>query len=621
MPTSIGEKNGGRFNFLRKGQLTDNNTTPLEEKMKTKMMCIILAACMLLTLMPAVSFAEPTHSHCECGGNTLVGTHTSHSSDVTYQPWNPGQTPSFDSNGNYYLTGNVTLESTVQINKTVRICLNGYTITCEKDVPMELNSYNFSHLILCDCKGTGKFKGCESDSVYNSGPNEARGGCVCLYYGRLTAYGVEFTGSRVRSGGAINCNTSACIVNLFNVKITNNRATKNGAAYSRFGYGGGITLNGGNLNMYGGEITGNSADVYGGAIVPLEKATVNLDGVKITNNTAGYFGGAIYYGYDTKINLKGDTVMMNNKCGKDEHNIYIGTGKYTVINADGLTKNAKIGISFSSELIEPGKAFVPPVFATADDASRYKNFFADNKNYYVNYTEENGRALLNISDTAACDHVGGSATCKKRAVCERCGKEYGSFAEHNFAKLVNNVYRYSEADCVTPAKYREVCTLCDAVGKIFEYGSALGHNEVTDAAKAPTCTETGLTEGSHCSVCNEVFTKQNVIASLGHKWNNGEVTKEATPGVKGERTFTCSVCKGTRVEEIPALPTYKKGDVDANDRVDVSDARLALRAAVKLDTLTGTAFLAADVDGDNAITVGDARMILRVAVKLDTFDD
>ncbi|MBQ2895073.1 MAG: hypothetical protein IJE26_00005, partial [Oscillospiraceae bacterium] len=31
--------------------------------------------------------------------------------------------------------------------------------------------------------------------------------------------------------------------------------------------------------------------------------------------------------------------------------------------------------------------------------------------------------------------------------------------------------------------------------------SVAGHKEVTDAAAAPTCTESGLTEGKHCSVC------------------------------------------------------------------------------------------------------------------------
>ena len=49
-----------------------------------------------------------------------------------------------------------------------------------------------------------------------------------------------------------------------------------------------------------------------------------------------------------------------------------------------------------------------------------------------------------------------------------------------------------------------------------------GHTEVIDEAKAPTCTETGLTEGKHCSVCGEVLTAQTVIPETGHTYTAEE---------------------------------------------------------------------------------------------------
>ena len=44
--------------------------------------------------------------------------------------------------------------------------------------------------------------------------------------------------------------------------------------------------------------------------------------------------------------------------------------------------------------------------------------------------------------------------------------------------------------------------------------------------------------------CDEVTDK------AAHTWDNGNITKEPTCTAKGEKTFTCTVCKATRTEEI-----------------------------------------------------------------------
>ena len=81
---------------------------------------------------------------------------------------------------------------------------------------------------------------------------------------------------------------------------------------------------------------------------------------------------------------------------------------------------------------------------------------------------------------------------------------------------------------------------------------ATGHTEVKDAAVEATCEKSGLTEGSHCSVCEKVLEAQKIIPATGHKWNTGEITKEATCEEKGEKTYTCANCGNTTTEEIPA---------------------------------------------------------------------
>ena len=72
------------------------------------------------------------------------------------------------------------------------------------------------------------------------------------------------------------------------------------------------------------------------------------------------------------------------------------------------------------------------------------------------------------------------------------------------------------------------------------------HAVVTDAAVAATCTETGLTEGSHCSVCHTVLVAQEVIPA-GHTAGEAvaENYKAPTCTLAGsvDSVVYCSVCK------------------------------------------------------------------------------
>lgn len=83
-------------------------------------------------------------------------------------------------------------------------------------------------------------------------------------------------------------------------------------------------------------------------------------------------------------------------------------------------------------------------------------------------------------------------------------------------------------------------------------GDPKTHTPVTDAAVAPTCTETGLTEGSHCSHCGKVLTAQTVIPTTEHAWDEGTVTTPASCTEPGAKTLTCTACKATKTETIPA---------------------------------------------------------------------
>lgn len=108
------------------------------------------------------------------------------------------------------------------------------------------------------------------------------------------------------------------------------------------------------------------------------------------------------------------------------------------------------------------------------------------------------------------------------------------------------------ATCTENGSKSRHCSRCDAKTDVTEI-PATGHKPVIDAAVAPTCTQTGLTEGKHCSVCNTVLVKQKIVPALEHQWNDGVVTREPTCTEEGVKTFICTRCSNTKTESIPAL--------------------------------------------------------------------
>ena len=86
------------------------------------------------------------------------------------------------------------------------------------------------------------------------------------------------------------------------------------------------------------------------------------------------------------------------------------------------------------------------------------------------------------------------------------------------------------------------CSLCQEILVAQEVIAALGHTEETIAGKDATCTETGLTEGKKCSVCQEVLVAQEEIAALGHT-EETVARKDATCTEAGNVEHThCTVC-------------------------------------------------------------------------------
>lgn len=65
----------------------------------------------------------------------------------------------------------------------------------------------------------------------------------------------------------------------------------------------------------------------------------------------------------------------------------------------------------------------------------------------------------------------------------------------------------------------------------------LNHDIVIDEYVAPTCTETGLTAGQHCSRCDDMTVEQEVIEKLSHTDEDGDGVCD----IGGEQ-LTCPDC-------------------------------------------------------------------------------
>ena len=169
--------------------------------------------------------------------------------------------------------------------------------------------------------------------------------------------------------------------------------------------------------------------------------------------------------------------------------------------------------------------------------------------------------------------------------------------------------------------------------------------EIADKNLAPTCGATGYTY-YECSKCGEPK-KVDIPATGKHDYKEVKETQDGMVFVYK----VCNVCGDQTEPEIldpgktdpdpgktdpdpgktdpdPGKTTDSDipenlGDVDGNGEVESGDARLALRASVKLEDIKeGTAaFKAADIDGNGTIESSDARLILRLSVKLEKLED
>ncbi len=86
----------------------------------------------------------------------------------------------------------------------------------------------------------------------------------------------------------------------------------------------------------------------------------------------------------------------------------------------------------------------------------------------------------------------------------------------------------------------------------FSLAACNGGNETTSGNGTHTHTyseQWSHNDSEHWHTCT-VADCDEVIDKAAHTWDNGNITKEPTCTAKGEMTYTCTVCKATKTEEI-----------------------------------------------------------------------
>ncbi|MDO4380402.1 MAG: C1 family peptidase [Clostridia bacterium] len=169
--------------------------------------------------------------------------------------------------------------------------------------------------------------------------------------------------------------------------------------------------------------------------------------------------------------------------------------------------------------------------------------------------------------TATCTAEG-----EEKEVCSVCGDT----RTRKIEKLPHTVVtdEGKKATCTEPGLTEGThCSVCDTVLTKQEVIEVLDHTPEIDEAVAPTCTKAGLSMGSHCAVCGKVFLEQEEIPALGHSYGEWETVKTATCTAEGEEKEVCSVCGDTRTRKIEKLPHTESGWIVDDDASCVKEGK------------------------------------------------
>ena len=132
--------------------------------------------------------------------------------------------------------------------------------------------------------------------------------------------------------------------------------------------------------------------------------------------------------------------------------------------------------------------------------------------------------------------------------------------EHEYTSAVDSKYLRTEATCEQNATYFDSCSLCGKKANTwFEAeNTALDHVVEIIEGVAPTCTQSGISNGSYCLLCNAVLEAQVALPATGHIYEVVSSKSTApTLNAAGKKVSTCVGCADTKTETVNKLSASK----------------------------------------------------------------
>ena len=221
----------------------------------------------------------------------------------------------------------------------------------------------------------------------------------------------------------------------------------------------------------------------------------NLRSITVAEGNKNYYS-------DGKVLYNNDRTVLIKYPAADTDESY--TVAYTVTKID----------SYSFAMVKNLKTLNLPASITEISADAFSDYTAETE---INFggTQEEWQALISGINN---DKI-------KNATVN-----YQTYPECKTHTLDEGVVTKNPS-CSEEGETTYTCIVCGA--KETEKIDKTAHTPVTDEAVPPTCTEAGKTEGSHCSVCNEVITAQESVEPLNHDLGEWIVT---TPAVEAKCT-------------------------------------------------------------------------------------